>query len=141
MFCMKCGKEISDDVAFCPYCGASTKGETPHPERKEKEVAKEYALASLVLGILSLLIPFLDLPFAIIAIVLSNKGKGTTYAETGKVTGIIGLILSIIFYLCFILVIALKILGIINSGHGPNPGPDLVPGISASTVVSIIVNH
>lgn len=23
MYCSKCGKEITDEVAFCPYCGAS----------------------------------------------------------------------------------------------------------------------
>ncbi len=25
MYCQKCGKEISDEASFCPYCGASTK--------------------------------------------------------------------------------------------------------------------
>ena len=29
MYCIKCGKEIRDDVAFCPYCGAKQTEDKP----------------------------------------------------------------------------------------------------------------
>ena len=32
MFCKKCGKEIPDDSAFCPKCGAQVNMEQPSGE-------------------------------------------------------------------------------------------------------------
>ena len=32
MFCTNCGKELQDDMSFCPYCGKSTGGVAPAPE-------------------------------------------------------------------------------------------------------------
>ena len=32
MFCINCGKELQDDMSFCPYCGKSTGGVAPAPE-------------------------------------------------------------------------------------------------------------
>lgn len=29
MFCVKCGKELSDGAAFCPHCGAAVENTTP----------------------------------------------------------------------------------------------------------------
>ena len=29
MFCTNCGKELQDDMSFCPYCGKSTGGVAP----------------------------------------------------------------------------------------------------------------
>ena len=31
MFCVNCGKEISDGSTFCPECGAAQQGTTPPP--------------------------------------------------------------------------------------------------------------
>lgn len=49
-YCQKCGAEISEDVAFCPRCGASLKGEQPTAEarppseyKREKEEKGEKA--------------------------------------------------------------------------------------------------
>lgn len=33
-FCKKCGKELSDDVKFCPNCGTSVDGEQPAKRQK-----------------------------------------------------------------------------------------------------------
>ncbi|MFV0627026.1 MAG: zinc-ribbon domain-containing protein [Alphaproteobacteria bacterium] len=38
MFCGKCGKEISDDVKFCPHCGKSTSNEAIKPVSENKKV-------------------------------------------------------------------------------------------------------
>ena len=32
MFCTNCGKELQDDMSFCPYCGKSIGGIAPAPE-------------------------------------------------------------------------------------------------------------
>ena len=30
-YCSHCGKQIADDVAFCPYCGTNVVGDTYAP--------------------------------------------------------------------------------------------------------------
>lgn len=37
MFCSKCGKEIKDEAAFCPYCGAKTEESADEKEAGERE--------------------------------------------------------------------------------------------------------
>ncbi len=128
MFCMNCGKEINGDVAYCPHCGKATK-ESPLEAGRAKEESKEYAISSMVIGLMSLILPFLNLPCAILAIVLSKKGKGS-YAQAGSVIGIIGLILAILSYVFFIVFIVLIIVGQISIGVNPQP----TPSISGSTV-------
>lgn len=34
MFCRKCGKEISDEAKFCPYCGATTSCNDVQPDNQ-----------------------------------------------------------------------------------------------------------
>ena len=36
MFCSKCGKQIADDVKFCPYCGNAVNGTKPNNGTGEK---------------------------------------------------------------------------------------------------------
>lgn len=129
MFCMNCGKEIDDDVAYCPHCGKATK-ETPLEAGRAKEESKEYAISSMVLGLMSLILPFLNLPCAILAIVLSKKSKNS-YAQAGNAMGIIGLILAIASYLFFIVFIVLLAIGQISFGPTPQP----TPSINGSTVI------
>lgn len=83
--------------------------------RHAEEVNKEYALSSMILGIMSLFLLFANLPFSIVAIVLANKGQGCAYARIGKITGIIGLVLSIISLVVGILLLVLFALGILGS--------------------------
>ncbi len=133
MFCMKCGKEIEDDLAYCPHCGAPTKDD-PLKDGRKKEESKEYALSSMILGIMSLFVPVLNLPFSIIAIVLSKKGGSNSYSETGKVTGIIGLVLSIILYLFILLLIILICIGAIPPNMHEPPQTSVIEG---STIILI----
>ena len=37
MFCSKCGKEIKDEAAFCPYCGAKTEESADEKEAGQSE--------------------------------------------------------------------------------------------------------
>lgn len=109
MRCTKCGKEIDNQASFCPYCGTAI--DNKHIE----EVNKEYALSSMILGIMSLFLLFANLPFSIVAIVLANKAQGHTYAKVGRITGVIGLVLSIISLVTGILLLVLFAMGILGS--------------------------
>ena len=43
MFCSKCGKEIKDEAAFCPYCGAKTTEETTKEKATDENEAGKAA--------------------------------------------------------------------------------------------------
>lgn len=64
------------------------------------------AMVSGIISLLALLMPYIGLPMAIIAIVFSNKQKKkepTGMATAGQVLGIIGIVLnSIMFIILFI---------------------------------------
>ena len=65
MFCSKCGKEIPDDSAFCPFCGEPTK--KVEPERTVptesvqqgapiEKVPKKYSIKAIISLILLILV-------------------------------------------------------------------------------------
>ncbi len=91
MFCSKCGKEVQEDNAYCPSCGAKLA-----EEANKKQAKTNYGFVSMILGILSLVVSGVvaGMPLGIIAVVLSNKGEKNTYSLAGKITGIIGIVLS-----------------------------------------------
>lgn len=37
MYCGKCGKEIKENMAFCPWCGQKVMLDTHHSENIEKK--------------------------------------------------------------------------------------------------------
>ena len=42
MYCHKCGRELPDQAAFCPVCGAKIlRGTPPHPEAVPSQAAGE----------------------------------------------------------------------------------------------------
>lgn len=120
MFCYKCGKQIDDEVAFCPYCGARAKGaeetsaapsEPAAPpvysaapaqpqEDKPLRVWSIFALVGKILGIVCLcasVIPWLNwasLVGAVPGIVLSCLGRKAKSEEADKNSSL-GLKLSI----------------------------------------------
>lgn len=56
MFCKNCGKQIPDDAAFCPNCGAATNVVPPpsvsaNANTSSGEVGQKSALAAGLLGI------------------------------------------------------------------------------------------
>ena len=124
MFCGYCGKELKDNVKFCPNCGhenpfykeelviggeakEEVKEETTPVTQEEnkvelKEEEKE-GVAPLVLGILSIYfsqIPFLGLILAIIGLTIDKTKKY-------KVLNIIGGVLSIIMMIILIIALVL----------------------------------
>lgn len=64
MFCQKCGKQINDNAAFCPYCGAgANNGHTINSEPpfevvlKKTNERKKYIPFLVIVGIMLLIFP------------------------------------------------------------------------------------
>lgn len=128
MFCQQCGKEIeNEDLPYCPNCGAKIRGDSQEEanERKKREEANEYALSSMLTGIMSLLLPILDLPLSIVALVLASKNPENPYAKVGKMTGTIGLILSIVIYVALMIWGIVYLLAVISKMPGYYPSSSL----------------
>ena len=95
MYCNKCGAQLEDNAVFCGNCGTpvvTIPGEVPAEKPKNT-----MALVSMILGIAS--IPLGSMAAAIVAIILSgiSKKKGkTTFASVGLITGIIGIVVSVV---------------------------------------------
>jgi hypothetical protein len=118
MFCAKCGTQLEEGVKFCPKCGApvappaevAPSGATPPattaPAATPQAVTRTsgFAIASLVLGIVGILIN----PLAILAIIFGGIGMSQTGKDPnlkGKGMAIAGLVLGIImvaFWIIFI---------------------------------------
>ena len=47
-FCVKCGKEIADDSAFCPNCGASVNAVPAKPAADTDVSPKKRLIAALL---------------------------------------------------------------------------------------------
>ena len=132
MKCTKCNHEYDDSLAACPLCGepAPVRSSTaephthtePHqftPARSVAEVPQVIATpetsgaAPLVLGILSLFIPFIGIVLGIIAIVMGSSQRqanppGTAHhalGQAGWVLGIVGLVFQALLIVWFFVVI------------------------------------
>ena len=123
MFCKKCGKEIPDDSAFCPKCGAQVNMAQPSGENSSfvyyanqaKQEVKKYniwAIVGFAVAAVSFFLPgFFTLITGISALVMSiyaaKQIKVT--GEKGNVFAILGIIFGSLFILYGILCILLFI--------------------------------
>ncbi|MCH3909741.1 MAG: zinc ribbon domain-containing protein [Bacilli bacterium] len=105
MFCLNCGKEISDEVSYCPYCGAKVKKEAPKEEGhitpevvevndNSKDAPKHssawtFGLVSIILGALSM--GELGLIFGIIGLIKSKE-------KVERAMNIVGIVLSVCLF-------------------------------------------
>jgi hypothetical protein len=110
MFCPKCGAEIADGSRFCPKCGSAIQAavvpQAPMPQAPMPQVAgttrtSGMAIASLVLGIISIIIN----PLSILAIIfggvaMGQMGKDPTLG--GKGLAIAGLVIGIVMFVLWI---------------------------------------
>jgi|GEM_PF-3634026 len=134
-YCPNCGAPVSDNDHFCPRCGSDLQaarnasgetyyaasnqapqgGETPRASAPQGTASapssgnNSRGIASLVLGILSLLIsPLIGLILGIVAVAISSpKGmdqKNANYAKVGRILGIIGIILGVISTIVMVIV-------------------------------------
>ena len=96
MICPECGTELDKGARVCSSCGKQLEETPPRNGR-------DFAIFSLVLGILSLFIfPYLYGPFAIVASLISKKQGGWKRTSTaGLILGIIavvGYVATLILY-------------------------------------------
>ncbi len=120
MFCSKCGKEIPDDSAFCPFCGEPTKKVEPkrtvptdsvQQGAPIEKVPKKYSIKAIISLVLLILV-FLaateettdyetalgSLVFSIVALVLALLSLNDIKQDKvkGRILAWIDLTLSII---------------------------------------------
>lgn len=118
MYCVNCGNKIEKNDTFCSKCGKNVKLETTNTN----EEGKDRALASMIIGIISMLVGIFFIPLPIIGLILGLSYKGKCSEKTtGIVLNVISLILSII-YLIFSIIFgfifgAVMLDGIFND-HG-----------------------
>lgn len=109
MFCNRCGKELTEESKFCSYCGNKVPTEIVKEEVKvetHNEISNGkslgFGIASLACGVYGLCflsIPFIGLPFSIVALCLSSKGLNTRwhkFSKAGHITGKLGVIFNAI---------------------------------------------
>ncbi|MBQ4054516.1 MAG: DUF4190 domain-containing protein [Clostridia bacterium] len=119
MICNKCGTHCDDSARFCTGCGADfsapAENQNPSPVSNaycvqpglvNPEAGKEFALASLICGIVSF---FCGLPLSVLAIIFGklaqSKGCKDTAAKAGIICGIISLILLVVVIVLYIALI------------------------------------
>ncbi len=93
MYCVNCGNKLEKNDSFCNKCGKSVKSETTNTN----EVGKDRALASMIIGIISILVGVFFIPLPIVGLILGLSYKGKCSEKTtGIVLNIISLVLSLI---------------------------------------------
>ena len=115
MFCVKCGKEVKDGTKFCTNCGAeieakkddkltysqnkaieTTSNPTPIPASAKSEEQDGKATASLVLGIVSFVVPCIGFITSIVGLILGICAKKSGKKTAGIILNSIALGLIII---------------------------------------------
>ncbi len=101
MFCKNCGKEIPDNIKFCPECGCTTVENTIKPTTRI--APNNY----MILGILTTI--FCCLPFGIASIIYASRVDGywnagnydaaLNFSQKAKNFAIWGIVLSIFVYI------------------------------------------
>lgn len=111
MFCPNCGKELNDNVKFCDACGTEIiKSQKPNADYVQPIILDEkpkndgFAIASLILGILSLfcglLTGILSVIFGAISINKSRQlnKKSSGMAIAGLILGIVSIVMFVVFF-------------------------------------------
>lgn len=107
-YCARCGKQLQDDMLFCPFCGQnSTSGYAQPYAQPQKNDG--LAVGSMICGILSMIFGLIP---GIIAIVLANMSKkenGGIMPPMAKVGYYMGLVLTILTGVLILLLIVLYV--------------------------------
>jgi len=116
MFCKYCGKKMTKNDKYCASCGKSTIEEEIKPINVN-ELGKGRAIASLVIGIISVIFAgFIPLPIIGLILGYSYKGK-CTEKTAGIILNIIGIILSVIIFVFFVIFGIVVISDAISDGN------------------------
>ncbi len=109
MFCKKCGANIPDNSAVCPYCGDITAMSAQHQTIVvQNDVSADkngMAIAGFVLGLIGFLSFGTSFIFEILGLIFSIVGicKAKGANDNGKGLAIAGLILSVASFVMAIL--------------------------------------
>lgn len=145
-FCPNCGNSIGANDKFCPVCGEKLQNNQPGKvevkpvssnephqyqyqasgvDTREKKKEMDNGTISLVCGAIALgsivfsWIPFvgiIGLVLSIVSIVFGNKAKNNSYGKTGRILGIIALVIQIVEFVIGIVVFCLIVAGVITNG-------------------------
>lgn len=145
-FCPKCGISIGANDKFCPVCGEKLQNDQPGEvevkpvssnephqyqyqasgvDTRGKKKEMDNGTISLVCGAIALgsivfsWIPFsgiIGLVLSIVSIVFGNKAKNNSYGKTGRILGIIALVIQIVEFVIGIVVFCLIVAGVITNG-------------------------
>ena len=114
MYCKYCGNKLTSNSKYCNKCGKAKEENATTTDTGE--VGKGRAIASLVIGIISILFGYIFLPLPIIGLVMGCSYKGKCSEKTaGVILNVIGLILSIISLILTIIFSILLVTAIVNS--------------------------
>ena len=126
LYCSNCRAQLDDSEKFCNNCGTAVSeniAQQPEPQNihveqhYESPIADKYASASLVMGILSLVLGggILGIIFGAIAnskasLYVAATGVLSGKAKAGKLMGTIGLILSILGLVAMVIIFAISLI-------------------------------
>ena len=133
-FCPVCGEKLQNDQPGEVEVKPVSSNE-PHQyqyqasgvdtDTREKKKEKDNGTISLVCGAIALgsivfsWIPFvgiIGLVLSIVSIVFGNKAKNNSYGKTGRILGIIALVIQIVEFVIGIVVFCLIVAGVITNG-------------------------
>lgn len=121
MFCRKCGKEIANEVAYCPGCGTSVLGERTVRKVDSTDRALGYIVPinvswlAVVAGYAGLLaITCFTAPIALILGFMALKDLQRNPGRSGKGRAIFAVIMGTVFTFMLIMII----FGMISSKTG-----------------------
>lgn len=133
-FCPVCGEKLQNDQ-HGEFEVKSVSSNEPHQyqyqasgvdtDTREKKKEKDNGTISLVCGAIALgsivfsWIPFvgiIGLVLSIVSIVFGNKAKNNSYGKTGRILGIIALVIQIVEFVIGIVVFCLIVAGVITNG-------------------------
>ena len=99
MYCRKCGKQIDDGTAFCPYCGES-QGAGGSAQQAPYQQTMVYDSGSFGWAILGFLIPIAGLILWLAWIDVKPKS-----AKMAGVGALVSVILSVVFTIATIAIV------------------------------------
>ena len=102
MYCIKCGKEIPENVTICPFCRASQLYSRVDEVGSALLPKNSMALISYYLGIVALLCGLAGIPALITGILGLKFAKNNPDAK-GQIHAWVGIILGTLAFICQLL--------------------------------------